>query len=75
MASGMVVSWEPGVASGALGEGNVIWAFCHLPSMGAVEPSAIWPSRDVHARCLDVASDERGVATGLGPVAVRMVSE
>jgi hypothetical protein len=66
MSSGLVMSWEPRIASGALGKGNVVWAFCHVPSIGAAEPSAIcrqwepsslllfvvWPSRDAHTHHL-----------------------
>jgi hypothetical protein len=89
MASGMVMSWEPGMAPGALGEGNIVWAFCRLPSMGAAEPSAVchrWeppsllpssragmPTRTVCR--LDMVGHERGVAAGLGPVAVGMASQ
>jgi hypothetical protein len=89
MASGLVVSWEPGMASRALSEGNIVWAFCCLPSMGAVEPFAVcrrWeplsllpsgragmPMRTICR--LDMASYERGVATGFGPVVVGMASQ
>jgi hypothetical protein len=88
MASGLVMSWEPGMESGALGEGNVVWAFYRLPSMGAAEPSVVYhqwellsllpsgrvgmPTRTICR--LDVASYEKDVAAGLGPVAVGMVS-
>jgi hypothetical protein len=89
MASGMVVSWEPGMALGALGEGNIVWAFCSLPSMGAAEPSAVYhrweplslllsgqAGMPMHTVCrLDMVGHERGVAAGLGPVAVGMASQ
>jgi hypothetical protein len=41
-------------------------AFCRLPSMGAVEPSAVWPSRDAHTHHLSSRCGQLREGRGCG---------